>query len=312
MAASTLESLARGVLLRCPTASYLLARQWVDFAFRKLVEKRMWSWLVKEGQFLFPAQYATGTVDVTFNSTTVTGTGTTFTAQMVGRQFRAGANNPIYTIATFNSATSIELDKAWGGATATGQGYQIWVEYQTVPSDFHSFISVIDPQQAMQLRLNVGQDELDAADPQRTSAGQPWLTSFRDYTTTASPSPPLPRYEIWPSVQQQYVLSYLYEKRTDDLTDSGATLPRYIPGNVLLESAMAECARWPGPSPERKNPYFNLGVADRHDRAFEMQVAELMRQDEEVDMLNVRYQSMLSLPFIAPGDAWWQSHAPAW
>lgn len=307
MALSTIDSLARAVLLRCPTASYLLARQWIDFAFRRIIEKRAWSWLNGMGQFLFPAVYVDGTVDVTFGSTQVLGNGTTFTAAMVTRQFRTGANTPIYDIADWVSATEITLAQPYGASTATGLGYQIWRQYVTVPSDFHSFLSLVDPQQAWRLRTDIGQDELDAMDPQRASAGQPWGLSFKDYDTVNTP--PLPRYEVWPSVQSQYVLSFLYEKRTDDLTDAGAQLPRYIPGNVLLEWALAECAKWPGPSKDRPNPYFNLGLADRHERAFEAQVAELIRQDEEIDMLNVRYQGYGNWP-MAPGDQWWQSHQP--
>lgn len=310
MALSTFESLSRGVLLRCPTASLFLARQWVSFAFRQIQEKRAWSWLVKEGQFLFPAIYDTGSVAVTNASTTVTGTGTVWTAGMVTRQFRTSAGNPIYTIVAVDAgAQTLTLDQAWGGADATLQGYQIWRAYVTVPSDFYSFLVVIDTLRAYKLGTDIGQDELDAMDPQRSSSGQPWGLSYHD-TSDLTATPPLQRYEVWPYIQQQYVLTYLYVKRHDDLEDSGASLPRTIPGNIVLEGAMAECARWPGPSTERKNPYFNLGLADRTERQFQINVAELMRQDEEIMMQNVRYQDMMGMGF-APASAWWQSHQPA-
>ena len=305
MALSNYDGLARAVLLRCPGTSYLLARQWISFAFRQLAEKRAWSWLIREGQFLFPAAYTTGTAAVTNNSITVTGTLTVWTAAMVGRQFRAGANNPIYTIATRVSDTEITLDRVWGGATLTGQTYEIYRAYQTVPSDFHSFLTAVDQAQAWQLTTNVGQDELDLIDPQRTDSGQPWVLSFHDYDTVTSP--PLPRYEAWPHVKSQYVIPFLYEIRPTDLEDTGAVLPRYARGDMLLEMALAECARWPGPDTARKNPYFNLGLADRHERRAQQMIAEAQRQDEEVFMSNVRYQSMLALPF-APSDAWRQTH----
>lgn len=307
MALSTYDGVSRLVLLRCPVASYLLARDWVKNAFRRVSERQAWSWLIREGQFLFPAAYTTGTVTVTNASLTVTGAGTVWTSAMETRQFRSGANSPIYTIVSVNvGAQTLTLDRVWGGADGSARSYEIYRAYVTVPSDFHAFISVVDQAQAWQLSTNYGSDEIDAMDPQRASAGQPWALVFHDYDTVSSP--PLPRYEAWPAVKSQYCIPYLYEARCTDLDDTSATLPRYIRGDMLLEMALAECARWPGPSEERKNPYFNLGLADRHERKADLMIAEAQRQDEEVMMQNVRYQRMMSLP-IGPSDAWRQSHA---
>ncbi len=306
MALSTYDSLWRAVKLRCPLASVFLARQWVSFAFRQLAEKRAWSWLWREGQFLLPAAYTTGTVAVTNNNATVTGTGTVFTAAMEDRQFRIG-NGPFYTILSRTNDTEITLDRVYGGLTATGQTFEISLVYVTVPTDFHSFITVADmDNQGYRLHTNIGQDELDYWDPERTSQGDPLVLSFHDYDDS---TPPLPRYEVWPRPNTQMVLSYLYETRATDLEDSGASLPRHVRGDLLLEMALAECAKWPGPSKEQPSPYFNLGLADRHERRAGGMIQEMQRQDEEVAMQNVRYQSMISMPMAALGADWNQSHA---
>jgi hypothetical protein len=242
---------------------------------------------MKRGEFLFNDVYETGTVTVTFNSTTVTGSGTTFTSAMVGRQFRVGTGSPIYTIATYTSATSIEIDQAYGGETAAGQDYQIYNAYQTVPSDFGSFVSVIDPLYAWRLWTNIGQDELDAADPQRANIGQPYILSPCSYDTTTTP--PTPRMEIWPHVQEQYNLQFLYVALPTDITLSTVSLPRIIPGNALLEMALTKCAQWPGASVEQPNPYFNLNLSLLHQKKADQMVAELERQDDELMMQDVRY-----------------------
>ena len=70
---------------------------------------------------------------------------------------------------------------------------------------------------------------------------------------------------------------------------------------------LAQCALWPGPE-GRKNPYFNMGLADRHKRAADVMLMDAMRQDEEVFMQNVRYQQVSGLP-LAPDAAWSQKHA---
>ena len=309
MGLDTFSSVTRAVQLRCPSAGAFLARQWVDHSFRDLSERRAWSWLVKRQQFMFAALYNTGTVDVTRSSTTVTGTGTTFTGAMVGRQFRLGVGSPIYTIATYTSATSIELDQVYAGTTATGQSYQIYNAYLTVPSDFHSFISVIDPAYAWKLWTNVMQSEIDAADPQRASAGQPYVVSATSYDTTTTP--PTMRMEFWPHVQQQYYLTYLYEARATDLSDANASLPRFIRGDLLLEMALAKAAMWPGASADAPNPYFNLNLALMHGKNAERLIQEAERQDDDASAQDLRYASDVNLQMCPwPWSAsWLQSHA---
>ena len=140
MALDTYASLYNKVKLRAPGVSSLLARDWVSHAFRRVAERRMWSWLISPGQMLFPANVTAGSVDVTHNSAAVVGNGTAFTDAMVGLQFTVGTQNPVYTIIVRTDGTNITLDQPWGGGTALAQGYQIFRAYHTVPADFHAFI----------------------------------------------------------------------------------------------------------------------------------------------------------------------------
>jgi hypothetical protein len=172
------------VLLRCPSLSPKLAQDFVNNAFRRLAEVRRWSWLVKFGQFIAPQVTTGGTVNVTQNSTIVTGNGTAFTAAMVGQQFRVGLVAPIYTIATYDSPTQIELDSPFGGITQATVGYSIYQCFFPVPQDFHQFITFYDPAYNWRLYLDVQQDELNIMDAQRGSTGNAYLVSFRDYTTS--------------------------------------------------------------------------------------------------------------------------------
>ncbi len=85
--------------------------------------------------------YTTGTVAVTSGSTTLTGTGTTFTAAMVGRWFTI--NDPTvvgqgywYRVRTFSSTTVLVLEEAWQGSTASGATYRIG-ESPEMPEEGH-------------------------------------------------------------------------------------------------------------------------------------------------------------------------------
>ncbi len=74
--------------------------------------------------------YTTGTITATNKSTTITGSGTTFTAQMVGRYFSvtdtAGTGDGNwYRITGYNSATSLTIENQYDGATIAGKTFTI-------------------------------------------------------------------------------------------------------------------------------------------------------------------------------------------
>lgn len=311
MALDTYAELHNKVLLRAPAVSSLLARDWISHAFRQVYEKRLWSWRLKFDQFLMPDLVNAGTVDLTFGSATVMGTGTAFDASMVGRAFQSGLHNPIYTIVAVVGPTELTLEHEWGGPDGTGQRYEIFLAYVTVPADFHSFISVWDPNFNWQLNLDVTQEELNRYDAQRANqASSSYAVVNYNYSVDPAISPPLPRYELWPHKKEQYTYPFLYASRPDDLEDPGATLPRFIRGDVLLEMALAEAARWPG-TEGKENKYHNQKLADFHEAKAMMLVAELELQDDNIYEDNVSYQTVINMPY-APlpwVDAnWMQNH----
>ena len=83
--------------------------------------------------------YTTGTVTVTSNSATITGSGTTFTAEMVGRWFQANVNQYWYRIASFATATSIALESVFEGNTLAGDTYIIG-ETPEIPPELHELL----------------------------------------------------------------------------------------------------------------------------------------------------------------------------
>jgi len=89
------------------------------------------------------ADYSDGTVAVTENSATVTGTSTTFTANMVGRWFQVTTNTADsywYRITSYTSATVITLESNYEGATGSSLSYKIG-ESPEIPEEGHILIS---------------------------------------------------------------------------------------------------------------------------------------------------------------------------
>lgn len=318
MPLSTFADLWRGVLLRCPSASPFLAQQWVQYRFRNIVERRQWSWLIKNGQFIVSNAITSGTVNVTRGDAEVAGVGTTWDGSEVTKQFRPSYTYPIYTILDVNvGAQTLTLDEVYGGPTQSSLGYTIWQAYFTVPSDFHKFTTVVDPAFNWQLWLQIQQPEINMWDAQRSNQGTSWVVSPYDYCNQKFADPPLPRYEFWPHTFINRVYPFLYESRPADLNDTGASLPRYVSGDVILEGALADAARWPGPSRDIVSPYFNLQLATHHEQRFLDQVYRMEIQDDEVaeTMVNYGSPSMGTMPF-APlpwaDAAWLQNHAVSW
>ena len=77
-----------------------------------------WSFRKKDGQITLTPTYSTGLISISTGSTTVTGSGTTFTSAMVGRKLFIGSEGRGYTIASYSSATSISITEPYEGQTS--------------------------------------------------------------------------------------------------------------------------------------------------------------------------------------------------
>lgn len=80
--------------------------------------------------------YSTGTVQVSNNSTSVIGTGTTFSSDMVGRWFN-GPDKKWYKIQSFVGVTEITLETFYEGNSETGASYLIG-ESMDFPEELHN------------------------------------------------------------------------------------------------------------------------------------------------------------------------------
>lgn len=133
------------------------------------------------------APYTDGTVTLTSGSATVTGSGTTFTAGMVGRKFALALNAPVYRVLAYVSATQITLDRVYLEADASGATYVIY-------QDEHDALSTIDAIEGAHLILNgvqgpvvtVAQPVLDDVATVQTSFGPPAVVSTAEETTSGT------------------------------------------------------------------------------------------------------------------------------
>ncbi|HEX6480488.1 MAG TPA: hypothetical protein VF043_16755 [Ktedonobacteraceae bacterium] len=69
--------------------------------------------------------YTSGTVSVSQNSATVTGSATTWNANLVGLSFQVSNDQALYTIVAVPSPTQLTLDRGYQGSSQAGKAYQI-------------------------------------------------------------------------------------------------------------------------------------------------------------------------------------------
>lgn len=117
-------------------------KRWLNAALKDLQGRYRWHWLEKSDRFQTINVYTTGSVSVTINSRTVTGSGTAWTSAMVGRYFNCTANNNWYRIIAVGSVTSITLDKPYIDGTLSSAGYYIWKKYYSLNTDVKSLLDV--------------------------------------------------------------------------------------------------------------------------------------------------------------------------
>lgn len=107
---------------------------------QEIARKEDWGFLKASSSISCTARYNTGTVAISAASTSITGTGTTWTTGMTGRKIKIGGNENIYTF-TYVSATTGTISPAYSGAVdASGAGYIMYDDDYAMASDFDRFV----------------------------------------------------------------------------------------------------------------------------------------------------------------------------
>lgn len=94
------------------------------------------SFLIDFAEINTTESYADGTITVTQDSTTVTGSGTAFTDSMVGRYVKVSGSDDYYEIESITGDSELELKDAYNGETQSGASYVIYRIFYPLASDF--------------------------------------------------------------------------------------------------------------------------------------------------------------------------------
>lgn len=305
MAANSFIEITRSLRLYVPELPITLAEQFIRDRYRRILERRDWSGMRREAEFQLNDSKNAGTVAFTRGTDQITGTATSFDANDVGRQFKAGSGSPVYSIVDVDVPGQIlTLDRTIGVNSNATAGYFIMDAYVTPPEDFLQFVVVSDPLQGFRLRHWVTSSELMTMDPQRTFMGQPYVLADRMFSDGGQP-----QFEAWPYSTTARTLYYIYLIRPPDLILADDIPLWPIRSDAIVAGALADVAKWPG-TRDSPNPYFSRpDYWKAYEMEYEDKMIEIERRDESIYMTMLQsfpYNNLSLSPF---GANFLQSHA---
>lgn len=295
--ADTLLEMSRRLRLYIPQLPITLAEQFIRDRYRRILERRDWSAMKQESEFIIDAAKSDGTVLVTRKSDSVVGTDTSFDITDIGRQFKVGSS-PIYTIVNVDIGTqTLELDRSYGDVTAATTTYKIFTGFVSPPEDFLRFEDIVDYQRGWRLWHNITSHEINAMDPMRLNFGDPYIVADRMYDLGNQP-----QYELWPYCTANKTIYYTYYARPVDLLRPIDEPIFPIRSDAIVAGALADAARWPGTKTD-PNPYFSRpDYWKTYEAEFEDKMIEIERRDEDLMITQLqqdRYAGMSFYPISA-------------
>jgi hypothetical protein len=274
---------------------------------RQIYARKTWYGLFTKGQIICPASVSGGTATVTFNSNTVQGNNTTWDQTLIGRQFRAGLNTPIYTITGVDPfAQVLTLELPWGGPFPPGQttqttGYYIVQMYYSFGPNIKYIKTCVNMQMGFKLWTNLTQDYLDNRDPWRITVNFPWGLA-------PMPADPNGNYliELWPAPFTQQALPFMAYTQPANLVNDTDSLPPYIRCDVVIKEAMCWALRYKPKDNPGYDPQTALSLASTFHQEYEGLLVEMMNEDENLYRTSATIQGE-DLPFYTPGGSLWDA-----
>jgi hypothetical protein len=221
----TIEEVARDVAgLVGVDNDLLLVGQWVARRWQEVANSCTLRALRRVGELVVPAPYSTGTVVATRSSRTITGTGTAFTQEMVGRHIRVAQN--WHEIAQVASATSLLLVTDYSEDTISGASYYIVQRRNRLANDARKLGTFVH------MRLRRPLHTVSEMGLNLMIASRFEINSVPAYVAEMAPDTDgTRRVEIYPYPMNTELIHYMYWAKPPTLQ-----FHDYIPGDIDIEA----------------------------------------------------------------------------
>lgn len=278
---------------------------WINTIAREIYDMKTWYGLMVKGQVACPNAVVGGTATVTLGSPIIQGTGTTWDSTLVGRQFRVGLNNPIYTITAVNLGTQqLTIELPWAGPMAPNQtqqtsGYNIVQIYYNIGPNIKYIKTMVNTVMGYRMKLNLTQDYLNIRDPWRV-----W-TNF-PYGVAPMPTDPNGNYliEMWPAPYTGQAMPFMAYVQPFNLVNDTDSLPPYIRCDLVVKKGCAWALRYKPKDNPGYDPQTALAVAADFDRQYAAGLITMYDTDENLYRTSATIPGE-DLPEGPPGGSLW-------
>jgi hypothetical protein len=282
-----------------PDAPINIVKRMVANSYRQIIDRRQWYGTLVKGQVVAPQAVTAGSVLATLGDTTIIGTGTSWDITMVGRQFRIGFGNPIYTITAVDPVLqTLDLDLPWGGKTQSAQGYQIFQNLFTLDPNCKSIYQMVNQRQGYSLKLHIPQDVLNIYDTWRTTTGWTYYESDREPAPDGSP-----QIELYPAPTFQQSFPFWAFLQPGDLQAPSDYPLAYIRSDVIVLGAIADVLLFRG----KNSKYYDPNTSNIYRQRQEQQIQIMERADNNLLQQDLRWE-FEKFPMTQFGASFYQSH----
>lgn len=159
-------------------------------------------------------------------------------SSLASRTLRLGYQIPNYLITAVVDAQTLLIELNYGGTPLSGISYVIVKNLYNFAPDLKELMSVVDPQQGIELNINYPIAKLNQEDPQRTSVEFPVLVAPHSMSPAGTCM-----FEIWPAPTAIRQLYFEYYKQPKDMKAPGDQPPPYLDPSVIIMGAIADSLR---------------------------------------------------------------------
>jgi len=240
---ATVDELARDLVGSLSISEgYLIAVRWIDNRYKQLVSRVRFKHLRKIGAVAIPATYATGTVAVTRDATSVVGTSTlwaTTPTVATHTDWWIKIASAWYRVASVASDTALTLATAFSEDTVTANSYSLVKRLHSLDSGARWLGDFVHTRTGFNMGPPMPLEALDREAPGRVLTSQ----YPRRVATIGVDSDFYIQVEFYPYSVDSEIAHYVYWNLPTELTIT-STIPRQIDPYVLKEGALIDAYRF--------------------------------------------------------------------
>jgi hypothetical protein len=236
--------------------------QFLNNTYQRVCMGQHWRWLIASYDFNLVGVYETGTVETTEGDQTVTGTGTSWNANIQAKdKFWVDGSSQVYHVSSLSSNVSLELETKFSEDSVTESGYKIGRSQYKLPKETDHLLScVIDVGGRRKLTPTGLEDFRIISSRSPNLTGTPEIFTLNRRETDDD----FVYVDFWPIPERRYNVHIDYLVRILLLEDSTTSYP-IVPDRyraVLYYGALAEFCNLYLRDPERgslaQKDYFTM------------------------------------------------------